>query len=94
MLTALVVLAGLGSTLMAMKPADKRAAFTYGVAETLGGNHYQVLRNVTGVPRNQYFCDESLQTCTVASNVSAPVNSLIPKDQAISIESGDFIWPN
>jgi hypothetical protein len=89
-LTALVILAGFGSTLLAMKPAEKKAAYTYGVAETSGGNHYQVIRNVTGVPPEGYNCDGSGQTCTIAFDQSPSAEGLILKTDAIALREGIF----
>jgi hypothetical protein len=92
--TALVILAGLGSTLIAMKPAQKMAAYTYGVAETSGGTHYQVLRNVTNEPRENYDCLWGAPVCTVTTNQSVPTNGLILKtdDKVDIVETGTFVY--
>lgn len=90
-LTVFVMLIGLGSTLMAMKPADKNAAFTYGVAETVDHLNYRVIQNVTNPSSAPWLCTENpAQVCTVASDMVAPDNSLIPKSQATPIDEGEF----
>jgi len=91
-ITAVVILAGLGSTFIAMKPADKSAAYTYGVAETSSGFHYQILRDVTNVPREYYDCDGMAPACTIASNEPLSTNDLILKTKAVVQEQGNFIY--
>lgn len=89
-LTALVVLAGLGSTLMAMKPADKRAAFTYGVAETTGGMHYRVVKNLADIPTQSWTCDESTKPCLVGSDIHVSEGGTLDISQASIITVGEF----
>lgn len=90
-LTVMVVLAGLGSTLMAMKPAEKSADYKYGVSETAGGMHYLIEKNVTSDPESSWDCNNGRTACTVFSNTPAPVDSLILKSQASVIQLGDFV---
>jgi hypothetical protein len=90
--TALVILAGLGSTMISMKPAEKMAAYTYGVAETSGGDHYHVLRNVTGEPRDNWICESGTSVCTVNSDEIPSPDGLISTANATVQEEGDFIY--
>jgi hypothetical protein len=88
--TALVILAGLGSTLIAMKPAQKMAAYTYGVAETSGGTHFQVIRNITGESGENWVCDLSPNVCTVTSDEIPSPDGLISVANAQIQSEGDF----
>jgi hypothetical protein len=92
--TALVLLTGLGSTLVAMKPEEEMAAYTYGVAETSSGNHYQVIRNITGEPAENYDCNSNTTACTVTSDETPSPEGLIPKVGATVLQQGDFIYPD
>lgn len=90
-LTALVVITGFGTSLMAMKPVEKAAAYTYGVSQTSTGMHYVVLKNVTGQPASSWECDASTKACTVNSDNLAPLGSSIPKAQATVRSTGIFV---
>jgi hypothetical protein len=90
--TVLVILAGFGSTLLAMKPADKGVAYTYGVAETSGGNHYLVLRNITGESGENWVCDLSPNVCTVTSDEIPSPDGLISVANAQIQDEGDFVY--
>jgi hypothetical protein len=93
--TAIVFIVGLGSILMSVKASDKRSVFTYGVSITLGGDHYRIIKDVTGVPRSEYDCDYNPSTaCTVGSETPLQVDSEVPLSQVTDIQPGEFSSPN
>lgn len=87
-LTALVVLAGLGTTLMSMKPAD---SYKYRVAETAGMQNWEVRELITDP--NSYTCEGSTSICTVDYSQQLDEGALIPKNDIISHETGVY-FPN
>jgi hypothetical protein len=93
--TAIVFIVGLGSILMSVKATDKRSAFTYGVSITSGGNHYRIIKDVTGLPPSEYDCDYNPSTaCTVGSETPLQVDSEVPLNQVTIIQTGDFSSTN
>jgi len=83
-LTALVMVTGIGTTLMAMKPAT---TYKYTVAETTGGN-WRVINNVTN---QSYICDPSTSVCTVSYEQNLDPDDLIPQDSVTEYDLGEFI---
>lgn len=75
---ALVAVIGFGT--MAMKP-DVRAAQTYGVAETAGGQDWRIVANVTGqAPGSDYDCNQDFSsTCTIRLDAVLHDEDVIPK---------------
>jgi len=93
--TAIVFIVGLGSILMSVKATDKRSAFTYGVSITSGGNHYRIIKDVTGLPPSEYSCDgSSPDACRVGSETPLQVDSEVPLNQVTIIQTGDFSSTN
>jgi len=91
-LTALVMVTGIGTTLMAMKPATD---FTYQVAETANGTNWEVLLNVTDRVAYPYECRESESICTVSYDQSVSVGNYIAKNEITAQETGTFfLAPN
>lgn len=92
-LTALVVIAGVGTTLMAMKPADKLAAYTYGVAD-YSPTQWRIVRNVTTGDPDSYAClINPDNTCVIRTNSVLSNNALINKNSPsiTSTQPGDFV---
>lgn len=89
-LTVFVMLIGLGNTLMAMKPADKNAAFTYGVAETTGGMHYEILADVTGIPEWQYDCNDAPTACLISSDQPITTTEVLKQNVTLKVR-GQFV---
>jgi hypothetical protein len=93
--TAIVFIGGLGSILMSVKATDKRSAFTYGASITSGGNHYQIIKDVTGLPPSEYDCDgSSPDACRVGSETPLQVDTKVPLNQVTIVQTGDFSSPN
>jgi hypothetical protein len=93
--TAIVFIVGLGSILMSVKATDKRSAFTYGVSITSGGNHYRIIKDVTGLPPSEYDCDYNPSTaCTVGSEISLQIDTEVPLSQVTDIQPGEFSSTN
>jgi len=88
-LTALVMVTGIGTTLMSMKAADD---FTYQVSETSGGQNWRVENDVTNRVENPYICDKSAPLmCTVNYGQQLQNGNLIPKNAVTGHETGLFI---
>jgi hypothetical protein len=88
-LTALVMLTGIGTTLMAMKPVTD---YTYHVAETANGTNWEVLDDVTNYSEKPYRCDPSSSVCTVEYNQPVPDQGLIPKNAVLIENPGSFSY--
>lgn len=86
---ALVAVIGFGT--MAMKP-DVRAAQTYGVAETTGGQDWRIVANVTGqAPGSDYDCNQDFSsTCTIRLDASLNNGDLVPKTTPVQSSQGRF----
>jgi hypothetical protein len=90
-LTALVMLTGIGTTLMAMKPADKMAAYTYGVVQSaLTESEWTIVRNISDAEPDSYECSLTTpnRTCKIHSDALLSPNTGIAKDSP-SINSSD-----
>jgi hypothetical protein len=83
-LTALVMLTGIGTTLMAMKPVT---TYKYTVAET-AGNNWRVIENVSN---QSYICNPSSSICSVSYEQNLDPGELIPQDSVTVYELGEFI---
>lgn len=90
-LTALVVLAGLGTTLMSMKPADKLDNNVYGVAETAGG--WRIKAAITASSDFRCQASPSSTACLIQSETEYPMESVISKNPDLILEAGQFV-PN
>jgi hypothetical protein len=84
-LTALVMLTGIGTTLMAMKPMQ---IYKYTV-ESDGAN-WRVVDNITDLAANQYECENSESVCTVNYSQALSTDDLIPKNAVSGQETGTF----
>lgn len=64
---------------MSMKPVDNRASRTYGVAETIGKLHYEIIREVDQDDPESYVCDAGITACLVSLPQPVSEHDLIPK---------------
>ena len=87
-LTALVVLTGIGTTMMSMKTVD---TYKYRVAETAGQSQWILLKDVTDKNANPYECESSSTVCTVVLDEQQQLGTQIPKSEAISTTLGTFV---
>jgi len=84
-LTALVVLTGIGTTMMSMKMVN---TYKYQVSETAGGQNWRVTNTVTS---ELYSCAPAESICTVTYDQNLNVGDLIPKDQNPKLNYGQFM---